>query len=279
MPPSASGYSHEVRLPDADPEEHHRDRRDRVGLEQVGGHAGAVADVVADVVRDDRRVAGVVLRDARLDLPDEVGADVGGLRVDAAAESREDGDERAAEGEADEVVDRRLRAVSDPVGEHPVVARDAEEPETDDEEAGHRAGAERDLERGLQPVARSFRGPDVRAHRDVHPDEARRRREHGADEEPERRAPAELVVEAEQEERHDRDDRDRRVLLAEVRGGALLHGARDLLHALVPGRLLEQPPREVQPVQNRHGRARKREPDGVIYEEVHDPPVLPPVTK
>ena len=98
-------------------------------------------------------------------------------------------------------------------------------------------------------------------------------------EEAERRSPAELVVEAEQEERHDRDDRDRRVLLAEVRGGALLYGARDLLHPLVPGRLLEQPPGEVQPVQNRHGSAYEREPDGVVYEEVHDPPVLPPVTK
>ena len=63
-------------------------------------------DVVADVVGDHRRVARVVLGDARLDLPDEVGADVGGLRVDAAAEPREDGDQRAAEGEADEVVDR-----------------------------------------------------------------------------------------------------------------------------------------------------------------------------
>ena len=111
MPPSASGYSHEVRLPDADPEEHHRDGRDRVRLEEVGRHAGAVADVVADVVRDDRGVARVVLGDARLDLPDEVGADVGGLRVDAAAESREHGDERAAEREADEIVAPRTRGL------------------------------------------------------------------------------------------------------------------------------------------------------------------------
>ena len=40
-------------------EQHHGDRRDGVGLEQVGRHAGAVADVVADVVRDHgRRCAG-----------------------------------------------------------------------------------------------------------------------------------------------------------------------------------------------------------------------------
>ena len=54
---------------------------------------------------------------------------------------------------------------------------------------------------------------------------------------------------------------------------------RDLTHPLVAGGLLQQPPGEVEPVQDRHGRAREREPDGVIYEEVHGPPVLPPVTK
>ena len=86
-------------------------RRDDVGLEEVGGHARAVADVVADVVGDDRRVARIVLGDAGLDLTDEVCADVGGLREDAAAETRKDRDQRAAEREADErrerVRDRR----------------------------------------------------------------------------------------------------------------------------------------------------------------------------
>ena len=104
----------EVCLVEADPEQHHRDRGDRVRLEEVGRHARAVADVVADVVGDHGRVARVVLGDAGLDLPDEVGADVGGLRVDAAAESREHGDERAAEREPDEIAHRGLRAVPDP---------------------------------------------------------------------------------------------------------------------------------------------------------------------
>ena len=91
-------------------EQHHGHRGDGVGLEQVGRHAGAVADVVAHVVGDHGRVARVVLGDPGLDLADEVGADVGGLRVDAAAETREDRDQRAAEREPDEVVDRRARA-------------------------------------------------------------------------------------------------------------------------------------------------------------------------
>ena len=61
---------------------------------------GAVADVVADVVRDRGGVARVVLGDALLDLADEVGADVGRLREDAAADPHEHREQRAAEAEA-----------------------------------------------------------------------------------------------------------------------------------------------------------------------------------
>ena len=75
-------------------------QRDGVGLEEVGRHAGAVADVVAHVVGDGRGVARVVLGDARLDLADEVGADVGGLGEDAAADTHEHGEQGAAEAEA-----------------------------------------------------------------------------------------------------------------------------------------------------------------------------------
>ena len=93
------------RVERGDAEDDRGDEGDLVALEQVGGHAGAVADVVADVVGDRRRVARVVLGDAGLDLADEVGADVGGLGEDAAADAQEQGEQRAAEAEADE--DRR----------------------------------------------------------------------------------------------------------------------------------------------------------------------------
>jgi len=83
-------------------QQHRGRRRHAVGLEQVGRHAGAVADVVADVVRDHRRVARVVLGDAGLDLAHQVGTDVGALGEYAAAKTRKDGDERAAEAEADQ---------------------------------------------------------------------------------------------------------------------------------------------------------------------------------
>ena len=97
------------RVERGDAEDDRGDEGDLVALEQVGGHAGAVADVVADVVGDRGGVARVVLGDAGFDLADEVGADVGGLREDAAADAQEQREQRAAEAEADE--DRRRRVL------------------------------------------------------------------------------------------------------------------------------------------------------------------------
>ena len=95
-----------ARAGDEQRDQHHGDADGHdIGLEQIGGHAGAVADIVADIVGDGRRVAGIVLGDAGLDLADEVGADVGGLGEDAAAETGEDRDQRGAEGQSDERVD------------------------------------------------------------------------------------------------------------------------------------------------------------------------------
>ncbi len=100
-------------------EDHRRDDRHRIGLEQVGGHAGAVADIVADVVGDRRRVARIVLGDAGLDLADEVAADVGALGEDAAAETGEDRDQRGAEAEGHQRVDHHpvARGVAGELGE------------------------------------------------------------------------------------------------------------------------------------------------------------------
>ena len=93
---------HADRVERGDAEDDRRDERDLVALEQVGRHAGAVADVVAHVVGDRGGVARVVLGDALLDLADQVGADVGRLGEDAAADAHEQRDQRAAEPEADE---------------------------------------------------------------------------------------------------------------------------------------------------------------------------------
>ena len=163
MRPSA-GLSAD-RLERGDAEDDRGDERDLVALEEVGGHAGAVADVVADVVGDGGRVAGVVLGDARLDLADEVGADVGRLGEDAAADAQEQGEQRAAEAEPDEDRGRGVLEDHDDDG-------GAEQAEADGEHAGDAAGAERDLQRAGQR-ARPGRGggADVAAHREAHADE------------------------------------------------------------------------------------------------------------
>ena len=125
---------------------------------------GAVADVVAHVVGDHGRVARIVLGDVRLDLADEVGADVGALGEDAAAEAREHRDQRAAEREADQrvglVVSRERRM-------HSTSERDREQARAHHHEAGHRAALERELERaaeaGLAPprATRTFARTDT----------------------------------------------------------------------------------------------------------------------
>ena len=144
-----------------DADEHRCDGGDDVGLEEVGGHAGAVTDVVTDVVGDDGRVAGVVLGDAGLDLADEVGAHVGGLGEDAAAETGEDRDERATEAETDE-----CRGRSDSHRDQDRHDRHRQDAEPDDEQAGDATGLKRDVERlaadrRARPQ-RSVRSPEPR---------------------------------------------------------------------------------------------------------------------
>ena len=70
-------------------QDHGRDDGHLVAFENIGGHAGTVTDVVADVVGDGGGVARVILGDAGLDLAHQVGTDVGRLGVDAAADSHE----------------------------------------------------------------------------------------------------------------------------------------------------------------------------------------------
>ena len=67
--------------------QHRRDGSDRVGLEQVGTHTGAVAHVVSNVVCDYSGVARVVFRYASFHFPDEVCTNVCGFRVDASADA------------------------------------------------------------------------------------------------------------------------------------------------------------------------------------------------
>ncbi len=181
---AASQFEHGL-AGEEDRREHHRgDDGHRIGLEQVGGHAGAVADIVADVVGDGRGVARIVLGDAGLDLADEIAADVGALGEDAAAETREDRDQRGAEAERHERVDDRRGSTDESpsaAGQEAEVDRDAEQREAGDQHAGDGARLEGDVEAAAERLRRRLGGADVGADRDVHADEAGRARQHGAD--------------------------------------------------------------------------------------------------
>ena len=161
-------------------------------------------------------------------LPTRLGADIGRLRVDAAAETREDGDQRAAEREADEIVDRGARAVVEQVGEHPVVPGDADT-QPDDEETRHRAGAEGHVESRLQAtLSKPPRPGTFERTATFMPMKPAAADSTASMKETYRRAPAELAVQPDQQEGNDRDEPDRPVLPLQVGGRAFLHGALDL---------------------------------------------------
>ncbi len=81
---------------------HGGNRGHRIGLEQIRRHAGAIADIVADIVGDGGGIARIVFGNAGFDLTDHIAADIGALGENAAAETGENGDQRCAEAERDQ---------------------------------------------------------------------------------------------------------------------------------------------------------------------------------
>ena len=121
-------------------QDHGGDRGHRVGLEQVGRHAGAVADIVADIVGDRGRVTRVIFRNAGFYLADHVAADVGALGEDAAAETGEDGDQRGAEAQRNQRVDHVAAAGRDAgIEQDEEVAGDTQQGEARHQHAGDSA--------------------------------------------------------------------------------------------------------------------------------------------
>ena len=148
MPASPAPLKHEAA------DQHRRDHRHRKCFEQVRCHARAVADVVADVIGDHRRIARIVFRNSGFDLADQIGADVGALGEYASAQPREDRNQRCAESKPDHRMQQfahvgcRVRRA-----QHPVEAGDADQSESDHQQAGDRAAAERDVKRRVQARA------------------------------------------------------------------------------------------------------------------------------
>ena len=152
----------------------------RIGFEQVGSHAGAVADVVTDVVGDHRRVARIVFGYAGFHFADEIGAYVRAFGENAAAQTRENRDQRATECQTDQRM-RNLRkrcAWRSAAKQYPEETRHTEQTKADHQQTGDRAAAKRNRQRFVQAGACSFGGAHVGAHRNVHADVARQPGQH-----------------------------------------------------------------------------------------------------
>ena len=233
------------------------DDRAYVGLKQVGAHAGHVAHVVAHVVGDDGGVARVVLGDTDLDLADEVGADVGRLGVDAAADTREERDGRGAQREAEHIAEI--------IGDVNKAA--AQEAQTDDAHAHDRAAGEGDRE-GLVHTAlhRGVRGTDVGAGGHPHAEEAgcdrKQRAEQKADRGPD------IDKDRDQRKEHNDEDREDLILGGQKSVGALGDGGGDLLHAGIARRSLGHIPGLVGGKQQSDDREDRGEPDNLIHHDV-----------
>ncbi len=216
--------------------QHHRgDDGDRIGLEQVGGHAGAVADIVTHVVGDRGRIARIVFRDSGLHLADQVATDVGALREDAAAETGEDRNQRSAEAERNHRIDHRavIGRLVHRAGEEAEIKRHPEQCETRDQHAGYRARFEREFEPAGERLRGGLRDAHVGAHRNIHADEAGRARQDRADRKADCDQPAER--ETDDHENHHADNRYGGVLPFEIGLRAFAHGLGNFLHPLAAG--------------------------------------------
>ena len=232
--------------------------RPAVGLEQVRAHARHVADVVAHVVRDDGRVARVVLRNAGLNLADEVRAHVRRLRIDAAADPREQRLQRRphAEGQHRGGHQHHAAAVGGVAGgvevdEHKP-EHDVREPEPHHHEPHHRTAAKSDLQRLAEGALRRRGGARGGAGRGLHAEVAGERREEPAEDKGHGQPgvlDAEPVGEVRKEPRHHREHQQHDlVLLAQIGHGAGAHMAADGAHLVVALilrlHLAEEAPRE-----------------------------------
>ena len=79
----------------------------RVSFEQVSGHAGAIADIIAHIVSDGGGVAGVILRDAGFHLAHHIAAHIRTLGEDAAAQARKNRNQRSAEAKRHQRINHR----------------------------------------------------------------------------------------------------------------------------------------------------------------------------
>ena len=211
---------------DQNAEGQRRDQRTHIALEEVSAHAGHVAYVIANVIRDDGGIAGVVLRDAGFHLADQVGADVSGLGIDTAADTGKQRDGGGAERETEKNII---------VAGQNVDQAAAEKTEADHAHAHDRTAREGDGERLIHArfhggVGRADIGPGG----DLHPEEPGQDGTESAEQEAERGSP--VNKEADQNKQNRDKNRENSVFGHEKRVRAFRDRGSDLLHPGSPRR-------------------------------------------
>jgi hypothetical protein len=214
-----------------------------IGLEEVRSHAGDIADVVPDVVRDHGRIAWVVLRDAGLDLAHQIGTYVRGLGEDAAADAREHGLHRSTHAEGQDGGGDQHHADTFPaaplrdqqVGQDEP-DHDVAEPEPDHHQPHDGTASEGDLQGLGKGGAGGGGGARGRLGRGLHAEIAGQGGEEPAGDEGGRQ-PRALHAQAKGQQgkhggEHDEHDDHDPILLAQVGQGAATHIGADALHGL-----------------------------------------------
>ena len=132
-----------------------------IGLIQVCTHTGYVSHVVAHVIGDDGRVAGVILGDARFHLAHKVRAHIGGLGENAAAYTSKQGHGAGAHAEGQHGTGdvRRLQLEDKAQQQEP--HGDVQQAQTYHGEAHNAAGGERHTQALIQPIAAGIGGAAV----------------------------------------------------------------------------------------------------------------------
>ena len=213
--------------------------RAAVAFVKVGAHAGHVAHVVAHIVGDGRGIARVVFGNSRLDLAHEVGAHVGRLGIDAAADAREERLRRSAHAEGQHGGrddDEFLRSGDiDEIFEDDVPERNVEQAQPHYDQPHHRAAAECDLQAAVERLARGVGRTRRSVGRGLHAEIAGQSRKESARQEGEGHPrvlhPGAVGQIGEKQRQHHEYDGDDLVLLAQVGHGAPAHVPGDLAHA------------------------------------------------
>ena len=155
------------------------DQAHRVSFEHVGGHAGAITHVVADIICDRRGIARIVFFEAYFDFANEVRADISGFGVNPAAQSREHADQARPKCQAHQAADRHPRTGD--MRDNGVKNRDRQKRKSDYEQPRDGTSVESHSECFRNRYRCGLRGSHVGNHRDSHANVTGRKRTERAD--------------------------------------------------------------------------------------------------